>query len=84
MPSKKQIDQIWEKAKPVREKNPDVWRKDQEGNLIRKASFGTKGEFGWEIDHKKPLAKGGSDDPRNLQPLHWQENREKSDKYPRK
>jgi 5-methylcytosine-specific restriction endonuclease McrA len=81
MPSQKQIDQVWDKAKPVRGKNPDVWRKDAEGNLIRKPSFGTHGEFGWEIDHKKPVAKGGTDNPRNLQPLHWQENREKSDKY---
>lgn len=83
MPSQKQIDQVWEKAKLVKGKNPEVWRKDAEGNLIRKGSYGTKGEFGWEIDHRKPLAKGGSDDPRNLQPLHWEENREKSGKYPK-
>jgi len=80
MPSQKKIDQVWQKAKPVRGKNPDVWRKDPEGNLIRKPSFGTKGEFGWEIDHNNPIAKGGTDDLSNLQPLHWEANREKSDK----
>ena len=84
MPSKKQIEQTWEKGTPIRGKNPDVWRKDSEGNTIRKASYGTQGEYGWEIDHKKPVVKGGSDDPRNLQPLHWEANREKSDKYPPK
>jgi hypothetical protein len=84
MPSKKKIDQIWEKAKPIRDKNPDVWRKDSAGNIIRKPSFGTHGDYGWHIDHKKPTAKGGSNDPRNLQPLHWEANLEKSDKYPPK
>jgi 5-methylcytosine-specific restriction endonuclease McrA len=81
MSSKKLINQVWEKATPMRGKNEDVWRKDSEGNKIRKASYGTQGEFGWEIDHKKPVEKGGTDNPRNLQPLHWKENREKSDKY---
>lgn len=82
MPTKKELDQIWEKAAPIKGKNPNVWRKDSHGNIIRKASYGTKGEYGWEIDHKKPKGKGGSDDPRNFQPLHWKTNRRKSDKYP--
>jgi len=84
MTSKKQIDKVWQKGAEIKGKNPDTWRKDSEGNNIRKGSFGTQGEYGWEIDHKKPIAKGGSDDPRNLQPLHWEANREKSDKYPKK
>jgi 5-methylcytosine-specific restriction endonuclease McrA len=81
MPSQKLINQVWEKGKEIRGKDPETWRRDAEGNKIRKPSYGTKGEFGWEIDHKKPVEKGGTDDPRNLQPLHWKENREKSDKY---
>jgi 5-methylcytosine-specific restriction endonuclease McrA len=84
MPSNKLIDKVWEKATAMRGKNPDAWRKDSKGNTIRKASYGTQGEYGWEIDHKNPVAKGGTDDLRNLQPLHWEENREKSDKYPKK
>jgi len=81
MPSKKLIEEVWEKAQEIRGKNPEVWRRDTEGNKIRKPSYGTEGEFGWEIDHKKPIEKGGTDNPRNLQPLHWEENRKKSDKY---
>jgi 5-methylcytosine-specific restriction endonuclease McrA len=84
MTSKKKIEEVWQKGAEIKDKNPDNWRKDSEGKIIRKGSFGTHGDYGWEIDHKKPIAKGGTDDPRNLQPLHWEPNREKSDKHPKK
>ena len=80
MASKKKIDQIWDKAKNVRGKNPDVWRRDDKSQVIRKGSYGTQGEFGWEIDHKNPVSKGGTDNIRNLRPLHWEENRKKGNK----
>jgi 5-methylcytosine-specific restriction endonuclease McrA len=80
MVSKKVIEDAWEKAKPIRGKDPDTWRKDDEGNTIRWGSYGTTGDYGWEVDHCHPVSKGGTDNPRNLRPLHWQENREKSDK----
>lgn len=75
-------DEVWNKASTIHGKNPDVYRKDSCGNTIKYGSYGTKGEYGWEIDHKHPVAKGGSDTIRNLQPLHWEENKRKSDKYP--
>lgn len=53
------IDKVWEKGKPIRERNPDAFRRDAEGNVIRKGSYGTQGEYGWEIDHKIPVSKGG-------------------------
>ena len=84
MASKKRIDQAWEKAKPIRGKNPDVYRKDAYGKKIRKASYGKHGEYGWELDHKNPKSKGGSDKQQNIQPIHWKENQKKSDKYPYK
>ena len=80
MPSKKLVEEVWEKGKEIRGKDPDAWRRDSEGNKIRWGSYGTQGDYGWEIDHKRPVVKDGSDSLRNLQPLHWQENREKSDK----
>lgn len=82
MASEKDKKVAWEKAKPIRGKNSDVWRKDPYGNTIKWGSYGTKGEYGWEIDHKHPKSKGGTDNPRNLQAIHWQENRKKRDKYP--
>jgi 5-methylcytosine-specific restriction endonuclease McrA len=82
MSSKKLVDIAWGKAAPIRGQNPNVYRRDQCKNKIRKQSYGTKGEYGWEVDHKRPLAKGGSDTSRNIQALHWKENRKKSDAYP--
>jgi len=77
MATKKIIEQVWEKAKTIRGKETVVWRKDKYGNKIRFGSYGTQGDCGWEIDHKNPKDKGGSDKIRNLQPLHWKENRKK-------
>jgi len=82
MATKKQIEHAWENAKPIRGQNPDAWRKDAEGNKIRHGSYGTQGEYGWEVDHKIPTSKGGTDSLRNVQALHWEENREKGDKRP--
>lgn len=80
MATKKIIESVWKKAKPIRGKNPNVWRKDIYGNIIRFSSYGTKGDFGWEIDHIKPKDKGGSDQLINFRPLHWTENRKKGAK----
>ncbi len=82
MASKKDINDAWNEGKPIRGKNPDAWRKDECGNVIRKASYGSCGEYGWELDHTKPKSKGGSNDDRNIRPLHWDENRRKGNKYP--
>lgn len=80
MASKKLVEEMWDKAAPIRGKIPETWRRDEEGNVIRHGSYGTTGQYGWEIDHRNPVAKGGTENPRNLRPLHWEENREKSDK----
>ena len=78
--SDKKEQQVWEKAKLIQGLDSDVWRCDSYGNKIRRDSYGTQGEYGWEIDHKHPKSKGGSDELSNLQPLHWEKNREKADK----
>lgn len=80
--SKKQIKGIFAKAAPVKGKNPDLYRKDDLGNLIYLPSYGKNSPMGFEIDHKRPKSKGGSDHNRNLRPLQTSENRRKSNKYP--
>ena len=42
----------------------------------------TSSVYGWEIDHIKPVAKGGGDEIDNLQPLYWRTNRVKGDNWP--
>ena len=76
------IDAVWIKAQAVQGYDPNVYRKDRCGPWIKKASYGTTGDYGWEVDHIKPVAIQGTDDLSNLQPLHWRNNRGKSDDYP--
>jgi len=76
------VDKVWEKGTAIAGKNPDAWRRDSKGNVMRYGSYGTQGDYGWEIDHKKPRSKGGSNNIRNLQPLNTTENRTKSNTYP--
>ena len=49
-----------------------------------KSSYGRQSDMGWEIDHKHPISKGGTDNSNNLHAVQWKENRQKSDKYPYK
>jgi 5-methylcytosine-specific restriction endonuclease McrA len=49
---------------------------------MRYGEYGQTSKYGWEIDHIKPVSKGGTDDLSNLQPLQWENNRRKGDNYP--
>ncbi|MCT4559373.1 MAG: HNH endonuclease [Pelagimonas sp.] len=84
MASKSDREHVWNKAKTVRGKNPNLFRRDSQGNEIYKPAYGRNSPKGWEVDHIKPKSKGGSDAKRNLQALQTSANRKKSDKLPRK
>jgi len=74
-----QLHTIWNKGRIIPQLDPRIWRHDSYGNIIRWLDYGQEVEYGWEVDHIKPKAKGGSDALSNLQPLHWKANRQKSD-----
>lgn len=73
------IDKVWKKAKTVPGRDPNVFRQDPYGNLIRKDQYGKESKQGWEIDHIKPVSLGGSDHLSNLQAMQTAKNRELAD-----
>jgi 5-methylcytosine-specific restriction endonuclease McrA len=79
--SQTDINNAWIRATPIDGYSPSQWRRDEYGNAIHYNSYGTTGEYGWELDHRKPLSKGGSERQTNIRALHWKANRAKSDKY---
>jgi hypothetical protein len=79
------IDNVWRKGPALRGDLPDfvqVFRLDVCGKLIARADYGRPTSIGWEVDHIIPVARGGTDDLTNLQPLYWQTNRAKGNAYP--
>lgn len=81
--SNSQVQDVWNKGKTIRGKNPDFYRLDAYGNEIYRRAYGKNSRMGWQIDHIKPKSKGGSNFLSNLRPLQTRKNQQKSDKSPR-
>lgn len=78
------INNVWEKATVVAGADANILRKDYAGAWIKKSDYGNcYSLYGWEIDHQKPVSRGGTDSLSNLQPLQWENNRSKCDDYPK-
>lgn len=77
------LDAVWEKGEKILGKDPGKFRADVCGALMQRDKYGNRKHVnGWEVDHIKPKSKGGSNDLKNLQPLQWENNRDKDNDYP--
>ena len=74
---------VWDKGRKLSGYDLNVWRFDVCGNVIKNSAYGdVLSIYGWEVDHIKPVSKGGTDNLSNLQPLQCEANRAKGDTYP--
>lgn len=83
--SKETILEVWQKAKIIDGADPKEYRQDRAGAWIQFSMYGNTNDdlnFGWEVDHQKPKALGGSNNLSNLVPRQWLNNRTKGDDYP--
>lgn len=76
------IEAVWQKAEAVYGINELRYRKDIGGAWLQKDQYEKEGKYGWGIDHICPRSKGGNENISNLQAMHWENNKEKSNYYP--
>ena len=76
---------VFNKGRFIPEKDPREWRKCRiTGKPIRFSHHGKKTEFGWDMDHKIPVARNGSDYLCNLIPVLLSVNRSQGASYKNK
>lgn len=82
--TEEKLQKIWEKGKIVSGYDPNVYRKDVCNAWMKRDEHGNPNSIvGWEVDHIIPESEGGSSELHNLRPMQWENNREKSNNYPK-
>ena len=79
-----QLDAVWDKAKEIPDRDPEMYRQDPYGNVMYRPSYGQNSPTGWVVDHIKPKSRGGTDTLRNLQALNTKVNLTKGDSLVKK
>lgn len=80
--SEQEKEAIWEKGTPVESLDPDEYRMDAAGALIRRDACNQKHRFGWRIDGIVPA--NGDVDLALLRPLFWKNHEARRQEAPRK
>ena len=66
--SEELIEQVWQKARAMADRDPEQWRQDECGAwLSREAYQQEQSDYGWKIVN---VSLGGPDSVDNLRPLH--------------
>ena len=72
---------VWLKGSTILGYSPSEFRTDKYNGVMQYSKHGNRNDkMGWEIDHIIPVARDGSDNYNNLQPLTWEHNLAKGDK----
>jgi hypothetical protein len=83
--NKELIQKVWEKGLIIEGLDENTYRKDHCGAIIKRDMFIKSSEFlsmCWVIDRIKPLEYAGTDELSNLQPLQWENKKNKGNNYP--
>ncbi|MEP7128945.1 MAG: hypothetical protein ABI729_08760 [Chitinophagales bacterium] len=63
-------EQVWQKASSAPDLDPEYFRLDEEGSVIKKTDFNNESSiYGWCFFHLQPVWDGGNDELGNLKPL---------------
>ena len=62
---------VWEKGFKALGYDPEEFRRDKYGALIKRSDYGkSHSPYGWTADRIRPESRGGLDTLNNLRPLH--------------
>lgn len=71
---------VWARGEIFAGNDPVFWRRDVCGAWIFRSHYDRKdSEYGWVIDHIKPISKGDVDTISNLRPVQWENTVRRAD-----